>query len=430
MSKTIGHRGEHVAAWVGTGAFAVLLALAGCAARKPPPAPPAPPPPVAAATAVTVAPPPATPAAPPPPVAVAYEQAVAQAAREVFGNAQLAPGQTYTVVVDPLVDGTTGMQTVGTAAMEKRVAGIVASDYPRYEMKPFNAANVAAAPLIFIGTFTPINLLGKSDGEKDAYRICFALADLKTGKIVSKGFARSQTAGVDATPLPYFKDAPVWVADKIVEGYVKTCQGTKAGDPINAAYYDKISAATAIDGAISAYNSRQYRESLALFTALLRNPAGDQPRVHTGLYLSNYRLARREPAMRSFSRLVEYGVVNNRFAVNFNFEAGAASFARDRVPYDSWLREVARQTTRSTPGCYEIAGHTSRTGSAELNQRLSLMRAEYVKQRLVRDRRDLGARYNAQGYGSRQPLVGTGKDDGSDLLDRRTEFKPQPCTAT
>lgn len=427
MNDMTSPRAGRLVTWIGGAASVALLALAGCAAKAPAPAAPAVPP----VAAVTVAPPPPAPAAPAPPVAVAYEQAVAQAAREVFGNAQLAPGQTYTVVVDPLVDGTTGMQTVGTAAMEKRVAGIVASDFPRYEMKPFNAANVAAAPLIFIGTFTPINLLGKSDGEKDAYRICFALADLKTGKIVSKGFARSQTAGVDATPLPYFKDAPVWVTDKIVEGYVKTCQGTKAGDPINAAYYDKISAATAIDGAISAYNGRQYRESLALFTALLRNPAGDQPRVHTGLYLSNYRLARRGPAMRSFSRLVEYGFVNNRLAVNFNFQPGAASFARDRVPYDSWLREVARQTTlaksSTTPGCYEIAGHTGRAGSAELNQRISLQRAEYVKQRLVRERKELADRFNAQGYGSRQPLVGTGSESDSDLLDRRTEFKPQPC---
>lgn len=387
----------------------------------------------AAAPAAAAAPPPA-----PPPVAVPYEQAVAQAARDLFRNAKLPAGSTHALVIDPLVDGNTGIQTTGTRALEKRVSDLVAAEFPSVQIKPFSAANVAAAPLIFIGTFTPINLLGKSEGERDAFRVCFALADLKTGKIVSKGFARSQTAGIDATPLPYFKDAPVWVTDKAVQGYIRTCQGTKAGDPINPDYYDKVALATGIGAAIDAYNAKDYREALTLFTALQRGAGGEQPRVQTGLYLANLRLARTTPAISAFGKLVEQGIAGERLAVNFNFRPGEARFAADRTPYDRWLREIARltlppagraraQQAADAGRCYEIAGHTGRAGSAELNERLSQQRAEYVKQRLVALRREADQRFAAKGYGARQPLVGTASDDDADLLDRRTEFKPQTC---
>ncbi len=405
---------------IGLGSLVCVLALLGCTA----PAPPA----VAVAPTVVAAPPPvAAPAALP--VAMPHGEAVLAAARELFGKAQLPEGQTFSVVIDPLVDGSTGLQSVATADIEKQVASLVARDFPRYQIKTLNSANLAAAPLIFIGTFTPINLQGKGQGERDAYRVCFALADLKTGKIVSKGFARSQTAGVDATPLPYFQDAPLWVNDRIVEGYIKTCQGTRAGDPINPAYLDKVAVIAGIDEATRAYNRKRYQESLALFNSLLRNPAGDQPRVHTGVYLSNLKLGRREPAMQAFSKIAQQGLDSKRLAVKFNFQSGGASLAKDAAPYDRWLKELALQSSKARTGsCFEVGGHTGRSGSEALNERVSLQRAEYIKQRLVVEKKELTTRIQTKGYGSAEALVATGREDGSDALDRRIEFRSIPCS--
>ncbi len=385
----------------------------------------------AAAVTVAAAPPPAAAPVAAVPVALPHRDAIAAAARELFEKAQLPAGQKFTVVIDPLVDGSTGLQSLGTAAVEKQVVSLVGSDFPNYQIKPLNSANLSAQPLVFIGTFTPINLQGKGLGERDAYRVCFALADLKTGKIVSKGFARSQTAGVDATPLPYFQDAPLWVNDKIVEGYIKTCQGTKAGDPINAAYLDKVSSIAAIDEATKAYNGKKYQESLALFTSVLRNPAGDQPRVYTGVYLSNLKLGRREPAMLAFGKIAQQGMDAKRLAVKFNFQQGGASLAKDSSPYDRWVKELAIQSSKATATgtCMEVSAHTGRTGSEPLNQRLSLQRAEYVKQRLVTERKDLASKITAKGYGSSEALVATGSEDTSDALDRRIEFKPAACAS-
>lgn len=377
---------------------------------------------------VTVAQPVA--AAPPPIVALPYADAVRQAARDLFTKAKVPEGQAFSVVIDPLVDGTTGVQSVATVALQQHVTELVSSDFPRYQIKPLNAANIAAAPLVFIGTFTPINLQGKSTGDRDAYRVCFALADLKSGKIVSKGFARALPDGIDPTPLPYFRDAPLWVNDKIVEGYIRTCQGTSAGDPINPAYLDKVSVVAGIDEATKVYNNRKYKESLALFTALLKNPAGDQPRVHTGIYLSNIKLGRRDAAMQTFSRLATQGIEAKRMAVKFGFENGGASLTKDENPYERWLKELAAissKTAKNTNTCIEVGGHTGRGGSEPLNERLSLQRAEYVKQRLIAERKELAPLIFTRGYGSSEALVATAKGDPFDTLDRRIEFKSAQC---
>lgn len=411
---------------------AVLLVACSAPATAPEPAPEkaAVAAPAAPAPSVVAAPPPAA-VAPPPPTALPHQEAVLLAARDLFSKAQLPAGQSFNLVIDPLVDGSTGLQSLATAAVEKQLTSLVNSDFPRFQIKPLNSANLATAPLVFIGTFTPINLQGKGTGERDAYRVCFALADLKTGKIVSKGFARSQTAGVDATPLPYFQDAPLWVNDRIVEGYIKTCQGTKAGDPINPAYLDKVAAIAGIDEATKAYNAKKYPESLALFTSLLRTSAGDQPRVHTGVYLSNLKLGRRDPAMQAFGKITKQGLDAQRLAVKFNFQPGGASFAKDSNPYDRWLKELAGQSSlaaKNPSACFEVAGHTGRGGSEPMNERISLQRAEYVKQRLVAEKKELASRISTKGYGSAEALVATGRDDPSDALDRRIELKSKACT--
>jgi outer membrane protein OmpA-like peptidoglycan-associated protein len=62
-----------------------------------------------------------------------------------------------------------------------------------------------------------------------------------------------------------------------------------------------------------------------------------------------------------------------------------------------------------------------------LNERLSLLRAETIKSRLAQAAPGLDKRMIANGLGSRQTMVGNGRDDASDALDRRVEFKVIGC---
>ena len=160
-----------------------------------------------------------------------------------------------------------------------------------------------------------------------------------------------------------------------------------------------------------------------------KTPGGEQLRVLNGIYLANTRLHRTKAAMEAFGKVVDYGLKSDRLAVKFLFKPGSTQFTTDRsvrAPYDSWLERIAERTA-ANKGCLEVVGHTSATGLAALNDRLSGLRADYIKDRLEDNEHSLRGRLLASGRGSREMIVGTGKDDASDALDRRVEFKVAKC---
>lgn len=425
---------------IGTlGACTTSVGTRGSAAPAAAPAQPTPPPaaqapaaPAASAPAAAPAPPPAA-AAPAPPPILPFNDAVLLAANNLFSKAELpaVPGAAdkYPLVIDPLVDGNSGFQSAATQSMESRISDLVRSTYPKFDLQPFSTATLARGPLLFIGTFTPVDKDGKNLGPREWYRVCLALVDLRSGKIVSKGFARTAPEGVDVTPTAFFRDIPAWAPDPATEGYVKTCQGTKVGDPINPVYWDRIVAAAMINDAISAYNNGRYEEALDLYKGILRTGAGEQLRVYNGIYLASWKLGRRDEATQAFARIVDHGLGQNRLGVKFLFRPGSTLFWADPQvsgPYEVWLKQIAQKSANHAK-CMEVAGHTSRTGPEPLNDRLSLMRAQYVKQRLEADAPQLSKRTTAVGKGSRETISGLATDDARDALDRRVEFKIVEC---
>jgi outer membrane protein OmpA-like peptidoglycan-associated protein len=333
------------------------------------------------------------------------------------------------LVIDPLIDGVTGAQSIATQLMEKRIGELVRASYPRFEVAKFSSDSVATGPVVLIGTFTAINNAGQGDGPRDAYRICLALADLHTNRIISKGVARAVPEGINVTPTAFFAESPVYARDGATDGYVRSCQGTKLGDPIDPVYIQHIQVASVVSDGVEAYNGRRYRDALDLYQSALRMPGGEQLSVLNGLYLSYAALRRTSEANEAFGKVVDYGLNGDKLAVKFLFQTGSTQFVRDQrvsAPYDNWLQTIAERTVAKKV-CLEVVGHTSATGHAALNDRLSVARAEAVKDRLEADSTDLRGRLIAAGRGSREMIVGTGKDDASDAVDRRVEMKVVHC---
>lgn len=371
-------------------------------------------------------PPPAVTAAPPAPVP--FDQAVLNAGNAVF-TAASASGVRQTVVIDPLVNGVTGEQSVSTRALGARLAELARERYPLIDVQPFTAGSVAAAPLVMVGTFTPVNAANQPAGLREAYRFCLVLADLKSGRTVAKSVARATPAGIDATPTRAFADSPAWTEDPSVKAYINTCQATKVGDAIPPGYVNGIITAAIVSQAIDAYDAARFNEALDLYTNARATPAGEQLRVYNGLYLTHAKLGQQAQAEAAFGDVVDYGLRNNRLAVKLLFRPASTAFVADqRVSgaYDMWLRQIAGHSGRSA-ACLQVTGHTSASGSAVLNERLSVLRAESVKQRLERGSTALQGKVVATGSGGQQNLVGTGTDNGADALDRRVEFKVIPA---
>jgi outer membrane protein OmpA-like peptidoglycan-associated protein len=375
-----------------------------------------------------------SPAAGPAPIAMPIDAAILKAANDLFSKAPRpsgGPGLSgkQVVVIDPLIDGVSGVQSQATQFIEARIVELVRTQYPQFDLQPFSASSVAQSPLLLIGTLTGVNQQGHVTVPREAYRIWLTLADVQTGKIVAKARAHATPDGVDIRPTAYFHESPVLTTDPVVEGYIKTCQESKVGDPIDPVYAQHLPAAAVLSDAIKAYNSQRYGEALELYKSVLRTPAGAQLRVYNGLYLTHWQLGHRDEAAQAFGRMIAYGLAQEHLAVKFLFKPGSTAFWSDaqlKEAYPVWLQQIARRTSQHN-ACLEIVGHTTRTGSAPRNDRLSLRRAQYIKQRLESEAPQLSRRTRASGQGSRANLIGTATDDVRDALDRRVEFKVIGC---
>ena len=260
------------------------------------------------------------------------------------------------------------------------------------------------------------------------FRIALALTDLKTGNVVAQSSALAREEGVDMSPLAYYRDSPVLVKDKVIEGYVRT-SAAKPGDKADPTYLDRIATATVINEATVLYNAERYQEALGQYRSALATPAGEQLRVVNGIYLTNAKLGRTAEAEQAFGRVVALGIAYNELGVKFLFNPGGTEFWSDPKvsgAYGMWLRQIAKESS-GTKVCMDIVGHTSKTGSEPVNDALSLRRAAYIKQRLGVEAAELTSRTRPQGMGFRKNIVGSGSDDAVDALDRRVEFKIVPC---
>ncbi len=385
--------------------FVPLMAgLAGCAA--PPPAPP-----------------------PPSNVEVPFEQAVAQATDALLAQVLTQPAflskvAKRSVVLDPMLDASSGQQTAATQLLEQRVIERFAAKANTIEILPFQSANLAKAQWLLTGTLTR----ALADRPKGSLLVNLALTDLRAGVVAAQAWALTRDDGLNNTPLPYYADSPVLVKDRVIEGYVSTT-ATGAGKRADGYYLERIAVATVINDATALYNAERYQDALAQYRAAGGTTGGDQLRVLNGIYLASAKLGRAADAEQAFGKVVAYGIANNQLGVKFLFNPGSTVFWSDAKvsgPYAMWLRQIAREST-AAKACMSIVGHTSRTGSEAANDALSLQRAGFIRQRLAAEAAVLTGRTKPLGMGYRENIVGSGTDNAVDALDRRVEFKIVPC---
>ena len=330
------------------------------------------------------------------------------------------------LVTDPMIDAASGQQTGVTKQLEQRVVDRLATKYAQFDVLPFQVGNLGKAQYLLTGTMNRVR--DAQSAKRGAFLINLALTELKTGIVVAQASARARDEGLDTNPTPYYRDSPVLVKDKVVEGYIRTSQ-TPPGQPADTTYFERVATAPLINEATIAYNSARYQDALSMYKNALATPAGEQLRVLNGIYLANWQLGRAADAEQAFGKIVALGLANNNLGVKFLFNPGSTDFWSDAKvsgPYPIWLRQIARQAAAAKV-CMNVVGHTSHTGSEPVNDRLSQQRAAYIKQRLEAEGPELSARMRATGMGFRENIVGTGTDDARDALDRRVEFKVNAC---
>jgi outer membrane protein OmpA-like peptidoglycan-associated protein len=364
-------------------------------------------------------------------VAVPLDQAVTEATDSLAQQTQKLPAfiaklAQRALVIDPMIDASSGQQTALTRLIETKVAARLASNYAQLPVLPFQLANLTRSEYVLTGTTT--RLQDAQAGAHAPFRIDLALTEIKTGNVVAHASSRARDDGLDTTPTPYYRDSPVLVKDKVVDGYIRTSQ-TAPGQPAAKDYFERLATATTINEATTAYNNEKYAEALDLYKSALALPSGEQLRTLNGIYLASWKLGRTQEAEQAFGRVVALGIASSNLGVKFLFNPGTTDFWSDPKvsgPYAIWMRQIARQTAQAKV-CMNIVGHTSHTGSEAYNDKLSAQRSAVIRQKLGTEAGELLARTKTSGMGFHENIIGTGTDDATDSLDRRVEFKIVGC---
>ena len=386
--------------------------------------------PLAAATLLLAA------CAAPPPAPIAselpFEQAVEQVTDNLAGQTQklptfLAKLARRSVVLDPMLDAATGQQTHATTLLETRVSERLTTKFGgQFEILPFQSTNLSKAQYLLTGTMSRVDNDGSA--KKRPLQIQLALTELSSGNVVAQASALSLDEGLDHTPLAYYRDSPVLVKDKVIEGYART-SATPPGQRGDAFYLERIASAMLVNEATTLYNQERYVEALGRYRSALAMPTGEQLRIVNGIYLASAKLGRSAEAEQAFGRVVALGIAYNELGVKFLFNPGSTEFWSDPKvsgAYPMWMRQIAREAT-SAKVCMNVVGHTSKTGSGPANDTLSLQRANFIRLRLTAEATGLGPKTRTTGMGFRQNIVGSGSDNAVDALDRRVEFRIVPC---
>jgi hypothetical protein len=372
----------------------------------------------------------------PPPFAEAVKAVVSKVLERV--NLDSAPTSAPTasrgvrpapLVVDSLIDASTGFRTRATKAIEQEFASAAHARLPRLELTDFSDENLARRPLVLIGTVTPVEPEGRTDGARSIYAIRLALIDLERGVVVSNASARSRVEGIDATPTRFYGEMPAWAPEPSIEAYTRACNDAIEGAPIDPAYRDGLEVSALVSTAIEAYEAGRFREAFDAFVRARRQAAAPQLRIESGLYLAANRLDRVGDAQQAFARIVDLGLARGRLGVRFLFRPDATQFLDDtstKSGYGLWLGLVA-QRAEIRRGCLQIAGNTTRRRDKSASAKLSLGRALAVKDRIDEIDPQIASRTLAVGRGFEENLSGLGTGDGRDAIDQRVEFKVLDC---
>jgi len=330
------------------------------------------------------------------------------------------------VVVDPTIDATSGQQTQATQLLERRIGErLAARTEGSFDLLPFKTENLSKVQYLLTGTLTRLlDVPGKR-----SLQINLALVEIKTGRVVAQASALARDDGLNHTPLPIYQDSPVLVKDKVIDGYISTAL-TAPGGAANGLYMERVAVASVINEAGTLYNAERYPESLSKYQEARTQAGGEQLRTLNGIYLNYVRLGRTVEAEAAFGQIVAYGLRSNKLDVKFLFNPGSSSEfwsdAKVSGAYPMWIRQIAKESAGARV-CMVIVGHTSRTGSEQINDTLSLQRASFIQKSLAAETSVLAQRIKASGMGWRENLVGSGSDNAVDALDRRVEFRVEPC---
>lgn len=267
---------------------------------------------------------------------------------------------------------------------------------------------------------------GAERGEESSwFSIEYSVRQYPAAEVVLSGSVLVNARHFDPTPTRFYRDAPIYFASDQQQDLVALAsdRGSEAG------VQRAMRRSLAYESARSAYDRQNFDLAAQRFEKILETDDSTDLLALSGKFQSLWQLGRKEEAEKAFGRLIDVAIAKKALSIKFLFGVQKDDFDRNHdlyQQYPMWIRQLARGMAESER-CFEIKGHSSRSGSAEFNDRLSSLRAERVARYMVTAEARLRDHVRSRGYGFRENIIGSGSDDATDAIDRRVDFAEVKC---
>jgi outer membrane protein OmpA-like peptidoglycan-associated protein len=289
---------------------------------------------------------------------------------------------------------------------------------------PLTGASATGAQWALLSNYSTVRPDERLPQSGNWVRLQVAMIQSNSGKVLTRITTYLDASQFNAEPTQFYKDAPMYLTDA---RHRQRVGAMEAQTPQS--IEGLLLAQSALNEAIAAYEAGRYEEAERAFIKV-RAMASDNRGALSGLYQTFWKTQRRAEAEQAFDDLIGSSIDGGSIAVKLLFRLGSTSFvdtADLATQYRVWLKSIG-QVASTKERCADVVGHASKSGSAELNDRLSLQRAESVVAAIGQTSRDARTRFKASGRGFQETIVGNGANDATDAIDRRVEFKVRSCS--
>jgi outer membrane protein OmpA-like peptidoglycan-associated protein len=193
---------------------------------------------------------------------------------------------------------------------------------------------------------------------------------------------------------------------------------------VNEEYHDGLTVKSMQVKGDKLYEQKEYKKSLTYYNQASSSKGTQQLEVLNGQFTILVKQGQWKAAEEVYKKLLKASIAETSAIASkifFNPKSIVPMESKADL-YKIYMKQIAGLVA-SNPKCkVKIMGHCSKTGTEGYNDKLSRDRAVWIQKQMATYSPEVMSQSEPIGRGFHDNIVGTGRDDISDQIDRRVEF--------
>jgi outer membrane protein OmpA-like peptidoglycan-associated protein len=322
------------------------------------------------------------------------------------------------IVIDPFIDVESGYPVKTNA----RIVEIISREL----MKRFKITGEMEPDSLEVSEYVLNGMVSIEEKHKNIYKVYATVFQKSSGKVLAS--ATVHVNRFDTTPKEIYKDSPIFLKGQDYEHYVSSVK-KMPDETVNQEYHDSLTIKSMQVKGDKLYEQKEFKKSLSYYNQAANSKSGQQLEILNGQFTILVKQGQWKAAEDVYKKLLKASIAEtNAIASKIFFNPRSIVPMENKADvYAIYMKQIA-SLVASNPKCkVKIIGHCSRTGTEAYNEKLSRDRAVWIQKQMAAYMPDVLNRSEPIGRGFHDNIVGTGKDDVTDQIDRRVEFVFDQC---